>query len=103
MTCLPAWRRAILLARLAKKQEQLEAAYDTFFELISSTEESYKLDTGVGGGSQQLKNKDALSLQSVIDNLEAEIDAIYMRLAGKGLVSLNLRRKRYRDWVGSCR
>ena len=84
--------KADLEARLTAKRAQLLATQAALLELIPQNIEEYKLDTGEM--EQRARRRKVKELQELQEALESEIDSIYRRLNGGGLVSLNLRRKR---------
>jgi len=91
MTCITSSTKTRLEARLAVKIAQLEKADEAYDASLTEVEE-YRLNTGEG--TQQMKYRDLKGLEDTISRLEAQIDAIYRRLEGKGIMNLNLRRKR---------
>lgn len=91
MSGLTASVRARIQARITKLEAAIDAAEDTLLELMSSAEESYKFDSREG--SQQLKNKDVTQLQQTIDDMYTQLEHLYQRLGGIGIMRLNLRRK----------
>lgn len=93
MGCLSSSKRARILAEIATKEEQLAAANDTFLEMLSSSTERYRFDSNEGAQSETLRKLE--DLKFVIDSLESSLDALYRRLECKGVVMLNLRRKRF--------
>jgi len=90
MSCLSSSRIAQLKARLTKKIAQLDAANLLYDELLSDSTESYRFDSGEG--SQQAKSKKLSDVQDQISTLESEIDRLQAKLAGKGIVNMNMRR-----------
>lgn len=82
-----------LRATLATKEALLVSAYATYSTLITENIESYKFDSNEG--AQQARHLQIDKLKDQIDSLESEIDSLYRRLCGRGIVNLNLRRKRY--------
>ena len=84
--------KADLEARLLAKRAQLLATQAALAELIPQNIEEYKLDSGEM--EQRVRRRKVKELADLQENLESEIDSIYRRLNGGGLVSLNLRRKR---------
>ena len=84
--------RARLTATLAVKEQQLtlvQAAYTKALE--SGDTESYKFDSREGKQETVLRSPSVLSKEIRI--LEAEINRLYNRLDGTGLVNMNLRRR----------
>lgn len=91
MSCLTSRRRAWIQLLITKKEAQLLKAWATFEALLEQQQKSYKFDSKEG--YQSLENIDIEKLQNVIDTLESEITALYRKLACKGILALNLRRK----------
>lgn len=91
MGCLTTRRRAWIELQIEKKEAQILKAWATFEALLEHSEKSYKFDSKEG--YQALENVDLVDLQKVIDTLESELTALYRKLACKGLLVLNLRRK----------
>jgi hypothetical protein len=85
-------RRAWLEAQLAKKQDQLDKANETYLEVLGRNLQQYRLDTEEGDQMGKVVNLDMLKRQ--IELLESEIDAIERKLAGGGgIMHMNLRRR----------
>ncbi len=88
MTC----RHQRIQGRIAKKEAQLALLY---IELDAAIEnvgiESYSLDTG--NGKQATKRRDPQKIQELIDTLERQIDSLYRKLKGTGLVNMNMTRR----------
>ena len=80
-----------LEARLAAKETRLAALYAADGPLDGIKE--YRIDTGEG--SQRTEYFTPKELEQAIDILERQIDALYRKLSGKGLVNMNLRRRRH--------
>jgi site-specific recombinase len=90
MSCLTASQIAEITARITKLQTRLliaESAYDAALTEI----EEYRFDSGPG--SQRVKYRKLDELQQAINSIESRIDSLTRRLSGKGISSLNLRRK----------
>ena len=90
MSCLTAATIASIQAKITTLQTRLlvaESAYDAALTEI----EEYRFDSGIG--SQRLKYRQLGELQKAIDAIEARINSLTRRLSGKGISSLNLRRK----------
>lgn len=78
-------------AKLARKETQLEAAYTAYEAALASADtESYVFDSKEGKQATTLRSPTVI--QSQISALEQEIERLYGRLNGTGLVTLNLRR-----------
>jgi multidrug resistance efflux pump len=90
MACITQSTRTRLEARLAVKEAQLAEA-DTAYSAALTEVKEYRLNTGEG--TQQMEYRDLKGLEDTITRLEAQIEAIYRRLSGKGLVNFTLRRK----------
>ncbi len=84
--------KADLEARLLAKRAQLTATQAAILELIPQNIEEYKLDSSEM--EQRVRRRKVSELQKLQESLESEIDSIYRRLNGGGLVTMNLRRKR---------
>ena len=80
-----------LKERLARKKASLEIAYTTYDELLATTAESYRFDSGEG--SHTTKNRKLDELKKQINTLEADIASICRKLQGKGLTSIVLNRR----------
>ena len=92
MACLSASKAARIRAEIATKEEQLTVANATFLKMLAEDNESYRFDSNEG--AQSAKQRKLSEMQETIDSLEASLDSLYNRLACKGIVMLNLRRKR---------
>jgi len=90
MSCLSSSRITQLKARLTKKLAQLAAANLLYDELLTSSTESYRFDSGEG--SQQEKSRKLSDVQGQISILESKIDRLQTKLVGKGIVNMNMRR-----------
>ena len=90
MPCLSSSRITQLKARLTTKLTQLTAANSLYDELLTSSTESYRFDSGEG--SQQEKSRKLSEVQDQISTLESEIDRLQAKLSGKGIVNMNMRR-----------
>lgn len=85
-------RRQQILDRIVKKEEQLislNTQYDEALENVSI--ESYTLDTG--NGKQSTKRRNPEEIQKLISTTEKEIDSLYRKIRGTGLVNLNQSRR----------
>lgn len=76
--------------RITKKQTQLAAA-DLALDAAITEIESYKFDSGEGNHSTKYRKIE--ELQKLINQLEKQIESLQRRLAGTGIVNINLRRK----------
>lgn len=84
--------RARVLAQIAKKEALLakaELAYESALE--NSGVQSYMIDTGEG--KQATTRRKPADIRTEITALETEINGLYSRLGGGGIVSMNLRRR----------
>jgi len=90
MSCLTAAERARILAQIAIKTAQLEAANATYAEMLLDASEQYKFDSAEG--AQSLKNRSLEAMETAIDRLERQLAALRAKLACKGLVNMRLRR-----------
>lgn len=90
MPCLSRSRRTTLQMRLAKREASLVIVETTYDELLASGVEEYKFDSTEG--RQETRRRKLDDVRKQIDALTAEIDSITRKLAGNGLVNLNLRR-----------
>ncbi len=84
--------KADLEARLESKQAQLELTRTAFDELVIQNIEEYRLNSGEM--AQWTRRRKINELAELQERLEAEIDSLYRRLKGGGIVSINMRRKR---------
>lgn len=95
MACLSSTQRAYYLADLERINSQLEKAYASYDRALEAMDvEEYRFNSGEG--SQQTKQYDIKKINALIDDLESKRDRIIRKLEGRGLVNMNLRRKRQR-------
>jgi flagellar biosynthesis chaperone FliJ len=80
-----------LVTQLTRIEAQIELANETIDSLLTKEIESYSLDTGEG--KQSAKRWDAMKLDQLISTLEQRAEHIRQRLAGLGVVAMNVRRK----------
>ena len=85
-------RKARILAKLTKVQAALDAANDSYLELLSTQNQSYGFDSGEG--SHRATRKDTQKLLDEIDRLEAKERSLLNDFYNTGLVSVRLRRKK---------
>jgi uncharacterized coiled-coil DUF342 family protein len=97
MSCLSSSRRATLIARIEKKEAQL-ASLETAYDALIHEIDEYKFNSGEG--NQQVKYKSLKQISDEITRLEAEIDSLWRKLNGRGIVNMNLRRKNYSGYFG---
>jgi len=90
MVYINSTRNARIRARIETKESQLTAA-ETALENAMTEIESYSLNTGEG--TQTTKHRKIEDLLEAIRILESEIDKLYRKLNGTGLINMNLRRK----------
>ena len=94
MSYLPSATVARINAQIATKEAQLAAANAAYTaSLESSDTESYTLDTKEGKQSTTLRSPTVIKKQ--INELESDLDRLYRRLNGSGLVNMNLRRGQF--------
>lgn len=79
-------RRARLEARLATKEAQLEALEATYTEMSAWSVKEYELDTA--GDVQRVRRISLKELREQIKTLETEIDNLYSKLNGGGVIKL---------------
>lgn len=83
---------AKIVAQIAVKEEQLDAANETLTSLLSQEYEEYRFNSNEG--MQQVKRKKTEGLIKLISLLEAQINLLYRRINGTAVHNLNVRRKR---------
>lgn len=91
MAYLSAALKATLEIRLARYETMLTAAYAAMDDLAEQSIDRYELDTGEG--RQEVFIRKVAAQQKHILFLEATIDHIRQRLAGKGVVALTMKRR----------
>lgn len=77
-------------ARIAAKEAALALA-DTAYDAALVEIKEYRLDTGEG--SQRAENRDLKEFSKAINILEREIEHLYRKLQGRGITTVNLRRR----------
>lgn len=83
--------QASLLAKQARIQTALDAAWAQFNTLLGDNVESYSLDDG--SGRQSSKRRDVEKVKKIIDMLEADLENVNQQLDCKGgVVSLSMNR-----------
>lgn len=94
MACLTTVRKAEIQARLDKYTARLALA-ETYFDFLMDSEgmESFKFDSGEAMSWAKYTKIDEFLLK-VVYPLEAFIDHYTNKLNGKGIVRLNLSRRR---------
>jgi hypothetical protein len=91
MACLTSAERALILAEIVAKQEQLDEANTALLKLIKQTDESYKFDSNEG--AQQAKRRKLKEYKELIEWLEGDIARLYRKLNCRNVINMNLRRK----------
>lgn len=90
MAYLSPAQRTYLEAQITLKQAQLDKANATYEAMLENPLEDWRLDSNEG--SQRSKRYKLTEYKDQIDSLQAEIDQLWRKLRGGGLVSMNLRR-----------
>lgn len=91
MAYLPPDIRARIEAQITSKTEQLAAVNTAYLNSLTNAEiQTYTLDTGEG--KQSTTRRKPEELQRAIRILETDLERLYRRLNGGGLVNMNLRR-----------
>lgn len=84
---------ASLRAEIKIKEEQLAAANTALTAALSNSEVAgYKFNSGEG--DQYVSRRKPQEIQESITILESAIARLYNRLYGRGVVNMNLRRRR---------
>ncbi len=97
MACLTSAQRARLQARLAIIQDHIAKAEESFGKALESMDvEEYRFNSGEG--SQMARQADIKKLNDVLESLYAQEDSVIRKLEGRGIVNMNLRRKRYNTY-----
>lgn len=91
-------KRTRLLARKATLEAQITAAEATLTALLGTENKEWQFDDGEG--SQRVKRRQIKELRDAIENLEASLDSLCQKLAGRGLMAARLRRKKYNNESG---
>ena len=91
MSCLSPTRRAELQAELLTLQGQLTDLQVAYSASLTGGIKSYKFDSGEA--SQAVVYLSPKDLKELIDDTQADINSITMRLGGRNLTNLTLRRK----------
>ena len=92
MSYLNSSDRTRILSQIATKEAQLTAANTALTEALGTDVQSYSFDSGEG--KQSTTRRKLKELQDAVRGLEAELDRLYRRINGSGLVTMNLRRVR---------
>ncbi|MCK5127566.1 MAG: hypothetical protein KAR42_15020 [candidate division Zixibacteria bacterium] len=90
MACITSSTRTRISASIAAKEAVLVSLYAAYSAAATEIEE-YRFDSGEG--NQRVTYRNLNEIKTNIDALESEIDSLYRRLAGKGVINMNLRRK----------
>lgn len=80
--------RATLEARLVTKQDQLDAANETYIKLLTKLNKSYGFESA-SDGEQSATKQSMTELRKQIEWLEGEIGKIERELAGGGVVQMH--------------
>ena len=92
MSYLNSGERTRILALISTKETQLTAANTMLTEALATDVQSYSFDSGEG--KQSTTRRKISEIQQTIRSLEAELDRLYRRINGTGIVTMNLRRVR---------
>lgn len=93
MSYLPVSTRSRITAQITTKEAQLAAANDAYLAALGSGDiESYQFDSKEGKQATTLRSPTVLL--KAIRELESQLERLYRRLDGTGVVNLNLRRGR---------
>ena len=94
MPCLHPDIRAKYTTELARVRTQISNLSDALDSALENSEvEEYSFNSGEG--SQKTVRRDIDKMIKSLDRLEAKEARIMKKLLGRGVVNLNLRRKRY--------
>ncbi len=94
MACISASKKAMLLEQLTRVNTQIEKANDTLDRAIEAMDvEEYSFNSNEG--TQKTKQADITKIEKLLETLYSRRDRILRQLQGRGLVNMNLRRKRY--------
>jgi hypothetical protein len=91
MSIYSTMQRTRLEKQLASVQAALDALYTSRLQSVSSNVESYSIDSGEG--AQRVTRKKDAELDLRIEKLEAQEQYLINQLSGKGLISIQLRRR----------
>jgi len=91
MSYLHPAQRARIMALITAKEALLAKANAAYSSALENSEvQNYLIDTGEG--KQATSRRKPSEIRIEITALEAEIDGLYNRLGGRGIVCMNLRR-----------
>ena len=94
MSCITSTERARIVAQITLKQSQLDAANSAYTAALANVEvQTIRFDSGEG--SQTTTRRKPSEISAEITRLESEINRLYRRLEGGGIVNMNLRRRGY--------
>lgn len=97
MACLTSSKRAAYQADLDKVNELIAKALTSYERALENQDvEEYRFNSGEG--SQMTKQADIKKLWANLESLYSRRDWLERRLNGKGVVNLNMRRKRYNGY-----
>ena len=92
MSCLSSGILARINAQIALKEAQLDTANTALIAALGSGDvESYSFDSKEGEQATKLRSPSVL--EKIVSNLENQLNRLYNRRDGRGLVNLNLRRR----------
>jgi hypothetical protein len=92
-TLLNATTLARYQARITRLEATLEILYETYDDIASRQLEEYRIDTE-DGAMQKGRVQNLNKIDKQIHSKEAELDALYRRINGRGVTNLVLRRNR---------
>lgn len=91
MVCISSATLARIQAQITVKEAQLAVANEAYLKALGSADtESYTFDSKEGKQATTLRSPSVISNE--IKKIEAELNRLYNRLSGTGIVNMNLRR-----------